>query len=189
MHLIEIFLIAVSLSADAFAVAVGKGLSTKKLKLKNYIAVGLWFGGFQALMPTLGYILGKNFKNYIQSADHWIAFVLLSLIGIQMLREALKKDEENKKPADFSFKAMLPLAIATSIDALAAGVPLGVLGAKLLPSVSMIGIITFLLSGIGLKIGNSFGIKYKAKAEIIGGAMLILIGLHTLLNHLGIIKF
>lgn len=189
MHSVEIFLIALSLSADAFAVAVGKGLSVKKPTFKNYITVGVWFGGFQALMPAIGYLLGKNFKAYIQSADHWIAFVLLSLIGIQMLREAIKKDKDEKKSSDFSFKAMLPLAVATSIDALAVGVPLGVLGAKLLPSISMIGIITFILSGIGLKIGNIFGIKYKAKAEIAGGIILILIGLHILLNHLGIIKF
>ena len=189
MGLLELFILAVGLSMDAFAVSVCKGLSTKKLKVKNYVIVGAWFGGFQALMPAIGYFLGARFEKYITNIDHWIAFVLLLLIGGNMIREALSKEEETANDS-FSFNTMIVLAVATSIDALAVGITFGLLpDVNIVAAVSFIGVITFILSAVGLKIGNIFGLKYKSKAEIAGGVILILIGTKILLEHLGVINF
>ncbi len=189
MTLLELFLIAVGLSMDAFAVSVCKGLSTQKLKAKHYLTVGAWFGGFQALMPTLGYLLGSSFEMYINRFDHWIAFILLAAIGGNMIKESLEKDEE-KLDDSFAFKTMLLLAVATSIDALAVGITFALLpDVNIVAAVCFIGATTFILSAVGLKVGNIFGLKYKNKAEFVGGAILILIGLKILLEHLGIINF
>ena len=189
MGLLELFLLAVGLSMDAFAVSVCKGLSTQKLKTKHYLIIGAWFGGFQALMPTIGYFLGSTFEKYITSVDHWVAFVLLALIGGNMLREGFSKEEENVNPS-FSFKTMIVLAVATSIDALAVGITFALLpDVNIVAAVSFIGATTFILSAIGLKVGNIFGTKYKSKAEIAGGVILILIGLKILLEHLGVLNF
>ena len=191
MGLIELFLLAVGLSMDAFAVSVCKGHSTQKLTWKHYLTIGLWFGGFQALMPTIGYFLGSTFESYITSVDHWAAFVLLAIIGVNMIREGLRKDEpEEDQNASFSFQTMLVLAVATSIDALAVGITFALLPDVNLPAaVSFIGATTFLLSAIGLKVGNVFGLKYKSRAEIAGGAILVLLGLKILLEHLGVLSF
>lgn len=186
MGIIELFLIAVGLSMDAFAVSICKGLALKKMDLKKACIVGLWFGGFQGLMPLIGFLLGQSFEAYITSIDHWIAFILLSLIGISMLREALSKEEEEADDS-LSFKTMFLLALATSIDALAVGVTFAFLKVNIIPAVSLIGITTFLLSAIGVKIGNVFGLRYKAKAEIAGGVILIGMGIKILLEHLGIL--
>lgn len=189
MGLVELFLIAVGLSMDAFAVSVCKGLSERSLKAKHYIIIGAWFGGFQALMPLIGYLLGSAFEQYITSFDHWVAFVLLGLIGGNMIREAFSKDEEDQD-ASFGFKTMLLLAIATSIDALAVGITFALLpDVNIIAAISLIGVTTFVLSAIGLKVGNVFGAKYKAKAEFVGGVILILIGTKILLEHLGVINF
>lgn len=189
MGLIELFLLAVGLSMDAFAVSVCKGLSTQKLTWKHYLTIGLWFGGFQALMPTIGYFLGFTFESYITSVDHWTAFVLLAIIGVNMIREGLRKDKpEEDQSASFSFQTMLVLAVATSIDALAIGITFALLpGVNLPAAVSFIGATTFLLSAIGLKVGNVFGLKYKSRAEIAGGIILILLGVKILLEHLGVL--
>ena len=189
MGVVELFLLAVGLSMDAFAVSVCKGLSTQNLKWKHYLTIGLWFGGFQALMPTIGYFLGSTFEAYITSVDHWVAFVLLSLIGGNMLREGLSKDEPEERNSSFSFKTMLVLAVATSIDALAVGITFALLPDVNLPAaVSFIGATTFILSAVGLKVGNVFGLKYKSRAEIAGGIILILLGVKILLEHLGVRK-
>ena len=186
MSLIELILIAIGLSMDAFAVSVCKGLAVDKLKLKHFIITGLWFGGFQALMPAIGYFLGASFEKYITSIDHWIAFALLGIIGISMIKESLSKEEEE---ADDSLapKTMLLLAVATSIDALAVGITFAFLQVDIIPAVSFIGITTFVLSAIGVKVGNIFGIKYKSKAELAGGIILLLLGTKILLEHLGIL--
>lgn len=188
MSIWELLILAVGLSMDAFAVSICKGLSVKEAKLKYMVITGVYFGGFQALMPTIGYLLGRNFNDLIENFDHWIAFGLLVLIGGNMIREAVKKEEEEELNASFGFKAMLPLAVATSIDALAVGVTFAFLnvGKMIIPAVSFIGIITFLFSFVGVKIGNIFGTKYKSKAEFIGGVILILIGIKILLEHLGV---
>ena len=189
MGITELLLIAVGLSMDAFAVSVCKGLSTGWLKPRHYLAVGLWFGGFQALMPAIGYILGSSFEKYITRYDHWIAFILLVFIGGNMLKEGLSKEEESVN-SSFRPSAMAVLAVATSIDALAVGITFALLpDVNIAAAVLFIGIITFVLSCIGLKIGNVFGLKYKSKAEIAGGIILILIGLKILLEHLGLISF
>ena len=189
LSLLELFLIAVGLSMDAFAVSICKGLSTKKLTARHYLIIGLWFGGFQAIMPAIGYLLGSTFERYITAVDHWIAFVLLSLIGAGMIREALSK-EEDKVNDSFAPLTMLLLALATSIDALAVGITFALLpDVNIAAAVSFIGVITCVLSAIGLKVGNVFGLRYKAKAEFVGGAILILIGLKILLEHLGILSF
>ncbi len=184
MSLFTLFVTAVGLSMDAFAVSICKGLAMKKLSWKKALIIGLWFGGFQALMPSVGYLLGSRFEKYVISIDHWIAFVLLALIGINMIRESLSGEEENANDA-VDFKTMLLLAIATSIDALAVGVTYAFLQVQIVPAVSFIGIITFSLSIIGVKIGNVFGLKYKTKAEIAGGVILLLMGTKILLEHLG----
>lgn len=185
MSLWELFVIALGLSMDAFAVAVCKGLSVSKVTKKHALIVGLWFGGFQAAMPALGYWLGSHFQQQIESIDHWIAFVLLGLIGGNMIRES-RGDAETLDDS-FTAKAMIPLAVATSIDALAVGITFAFLQVNIIPAVSFIGVITFTLSAVGVKIGNVFGAKYKSKAECIGGIVLILMGLKILLEHLGII--
>ena len=184
MSLLELFLVAVGLSMDAFAVSICKGLAMKKLSLRKAAIVGLWFGGFQGGMPLIGYFLGKQFESYITSIDHWIAFVLLALIGCSMLREALSKEEE-KADDSLAVKTMFLLAVATSIDALAVGVTFAFLQVSIVPAISFIGVITFLFSVVGVKVGNVFGMKYKAKAEIAGGIILIAMGLKILLEHLG----
>lgn len=190
MGIVELLLIAVGLSMDAFAVSVCKGLSVKRVKPLHYVCIGLWFGGFQALMPTAGYFLGSAFEKYIVSFDHWIAFILLTLIGANMIKEGFSKDEPGGESASFGFKVMLPLAVATSIDALAVGVTFALLpGVNIVSAVSVIGAVTFVFSAAGLKIGNVFGLKYKSKAEIAGGIILVLIGVKILLEHLNIISF
>lgn len=187
MSLWELFVIAIGLSMDAFAVAICKGLSVCGIKKRHYLIVGLYFGGFQGLMPLIGYFLGVNFKSYIENFDHWIAFGLLAIIGANMIKESRESAEETD--CSFSFKAMLPLAVATSIDALAVGVTFAFLDVNIAPAVSFIGVTTFLLSAVGVKIGNVFGAKYKSKAEFVGGAVLIFMGLKILLQHLGVINF
>ena len=186
MGILELFFIAVGLSMDAFAVSVCKGLSVRKAEVKHSLCVGAYFGGFQALMPLIGYLLGTQFESFIVSIDHWIAFVLLGFIGGNMIREALSKEEEQLDDS-FSFKTMVTLAIATSIDALAMGVTFAFLRVNILWAVLFIGVITFTLSAIGLKVGNVFGAKYKSKAELLGGVVLILMGCKILLEHLGIL--
>ena len=184
MGLIELFLIAVGLSMDAFAVSVCKGLAMPKCTFKKAAIVGLWVGGFQALMPAIGYILGAQFQEAIASIDHWIAFVLLALIGGNMIHEALDNDEE-EADASLDVKTMFLLAVATSIDALAIGITFAFLKVNIIPAVCFIGIVTFIISFAGVKIGNVFGARYKNKAEIVGGVILILLGLKILLEHLG----
>lgn len=188
MGFIDIFLIAVALSMDAFAVAICKGLSVKKVQAKHVLTVGVYFGGFQALMPLIGFLLGFKFESFITSIDHWIAFVLLAIIGGNMIKEAMSKEEDEVNDS-FSFRTMLPLAVATSIDALAVGISFAFLGVDIIEAAILIGITTFVLSGIGVFVGNIFGSKYKSKAELAGGIVLILIGLKMLLEHLGIINF
>lgn len=188
MSLLELFIIAVGLSMDACAVSICKGLCVKKVTFKHAAICGGYFGAFQALMPVIGFVLGVQFKSLITGIDHWIALVLLSLIGINMIREALSGEEENVD-CSFCFRAMLPLAIATSIDALAVGVTFAVMdiGSKILFAVLFIGVVTFVLSAIGVKIGNIFGTKFKSKAELFGGIVLVLMGLKIFLEDLGYI--
>ncbi len=188
MSLLELFLLAVGLSMDAFAVSVCKGLSVRRGSMKQALTVGIWFGSFQALMPFLGYLLGITFSSLFTSIDHLIAFVLLAFIGFNMIREA-RSDEENESNDRFDFKTMLPLAVATSIDALAVGVTFAFLRVNIVPAVSFIGCITFLLSAIGLKAGNIIGAKNRSRAEFAGGLVLILMGIKILLEHLGVISF
>ena len=187
MDLLTLFLTALGLSMDAFAVSICKGLALKKVTLKNAGVVGLWFGGFQGLMPLIGYLVGSQFKDSIMAYDHWIAFVLLALIGGNMLREALSNKEEECQDCALSVKAMLPLAVATSIDALAVGVTFAFLSVNIWWAVSFIGVITCVLSMGGVKVGSLFGSRYEKKAEMLGGAILILMGLKILLEHLGVL--
>lgn len=187
MGLLEILILAVGLSMDAFAVSICKGLSVKKLKPKHCLIAGLYFGGFQAGMPLLGYLLGTQFESLITSIDHWIAFVLLGIIGANMIKESFGKPDELDD--SFSVRAMIPLAIATSIDALAVGVTFACLKVEIFSAITLIGITTLLLSSFGVKIGNVCGTKFKSKAEFIGGAVLILMGLKILLEHLGVLPW
>ena len=188
MSIIEIVIIAVALSMDAFAVAVCKGLYTPRFSVKRMVCVGVWFGAFQAAMPAIGFLLGRNFERYIKNFDHWIAFALLGIIGVNMIRESLDKDEESCD--DMSFITMLLLAIATSIDALAVGVSFAFLGVgKIVFAFVLIGGITFALSSIGFSVGIRFGSKYKSRAEFCGGVVLILMGVKILLEHMGVINF
>lgn len=174
---------------DAFAVSVCKGLATSTVKPRHMIVVGLWFGGFQALMPLIGYFVGATFREYIEAYDHWIALILLCAIGFNMIREAIWGGEE-ETDCSFCVKAMLPMAIATSIDALVVGVTFALLPeVNIVAAVSFIGVITFALSAIGVKVGNLFGAKYKARAELAGGIILVLMGVKILLEHLGVISF
>lgn len=186
MNFTEIFLIGISLAVDAFAVSICKGLSMKKYEVKKGLIIGIYFGIFQGIMPIIGYLLGTTFENLITSIDHWIAFVLLLTIGANMIREALSKYEEtNNDKVDI--RTMIPLAVATSIDALAIGITFAFLKVNILTATIIITITTFILSNIGTKIGNKFGIKYKNKAELIGGLILIIMGIKILLEHLKII--
>ena len=184
MSLWELFVIAVGLSMDAFAVSVCKGLSVRRVHMGHCAAAGLYFGGFQALMPCAGYLLGTRFEGLITNIDHWIAFVLLAFIGGNMIRESRGCPEE--LDSSFVFTAMLPLAVATSIDALAVGVTFAFLQVQIIPAMIFIGTITFVLSAAGVKIGNVFGARYKQGAELFGGVVLILMGIKILLEHLGI---
>ncbi|MBO5926791.1 MAG: manganese efflux pump [Clostridia bacterium] len=187
MDFFELFLLAVGVSMDAFAVSICKGLSLERVKLKNVLSCGLWFGGFQALMPLLGFFIGGMFAEYIVTVDHWVAFVLLAFIGGNMLKESFSKEEESisEKDKDFSFKTMFLMAVATSIDALAVGVSLAMAGGvNIFLSVALIGVITCITSGIGVKLGSVFGAKYKKKAELLGGVILIVLGLKILIEHL-----
>lgn len=187
MGFVELFLIAVGLSMDAFAVSVCKGLSVQKLEKKHMALVGLYFGGFQFLMPVLGYLLGARFESLITNVDHWIAFALLLVIGGNMIKESF--GEAEKLNDDFGFKTMLMLAVATSIDALAVGITFAFLQVSIVPAALLIGVTTFCLSALGIYIGNRFGARYKSRAELAGGIILILIGVKILLEHLGIINF
>ena len=179
----ELFVIAIGLSMDAFATSVCKGLTVKKTTYKELLITGLWFGGFQALMPSIGYLLGSGFQELIANIDHWIAFTLLVIIGINMIREAFAPDEE--EASSFSIKAMFPLAVATSIDALAVGVTFAFLKVNIVAAASFIGATTFIISAIGVKIGSVFGSRFRKPSEILGGVILILMGLKILLEHLG----
>ena len=188
----ELFLLAVGLRMDAFAVSVCKGLAMKKATLKAEATCGLWFGGFQALMPTIGFFLGALFADAIEAFDHWVAFALLAIIGINMLKEALEKKDESgdnpEKDADLSVKTMFLMAVATSIDALAVGISLAMVGSvNIWLAAAFIGICTCLLSALGVKIGNVFGSRYEKKAELAGGVILILLGVKILLEHLGVL--
>jgi putative Mn2+ efflux pump MntP len=187
MGILEIFILGVGLSMDAFAVSVCKGLAVRELKFKHAMIVGIYFGGFQTLMPLIGHLLGKQFESLINSIDHWIAFVLLAFIGINMIRESREEAEELNN--SFAFRTMFTLAVATSIDALAVGITFSFLKVQIVSAVCIIGCTTFVLSAIGIKIGNVFGTKYKSKAELVGGIVLILIGLKILLEHLGVFTF
>lgn len=190
--MIQTFLIGLGLAMDAFAVAICKGLGMSKLNKKQAIIISIYFGGFQALMPLIGWLLGVGFQQYIVSIDHWIAFVLLGFIGGKMIYEAIKGDDEDAievKDAPLNHKELVLLAIATSIDALAVGVTFAFLEVPIVESIVMIGVTTFIICIIGVVIGNFFGSRLKKKAEFAGGLILILIGLKILLEHLGIIGF
>lgn len=194
MSIFELFILAVALSMDAFAVSVCKGLAMGKPKLTHCCICGAWFGGFQALMPLLGYLLGTRFSVYITQYDHWIAFVLLVIIGAMMIKESFDKDDEVKavSGSPVAFKVMLPMAVATSIDALAVGVTFAFLQMQLIRiilAVCFIGVITFIFSAIGVRMGGVFGTKYKSRAEICGGVILILLGIKILLEHLGVFEY
>ena len=185
MKVWELFVIAVGLSMDAFAVSICKGLSTKDVRREHMVVTGLYFGGFQALMPLAGYLLGSRFQSMIQRVDHWIAFVLLALIGANMVRES--QGEAEHLDDSFTPGTMLPLAVATSIDALAVGVTFAFLNVRIIPAAALIGVTTFALSGIGMRLGNVFGARYQARAELAGGIVLILMGVKILLEHTGIL--
>ncbi len=188
MGIIELFVLAVGLSMDAFAVSVCKGLAMEKCDFKKAAVCGIWFGGFQALMPVIGYLMGYRFREYISAFDHWIAFVLLAIIGADMVKESFSKEPENTDDS-LGFKTMLLMAVATSIDALVIGVTFALLpDTNIAAAVSLIGLVTFILSMLGAKIGNIFGAKYKSRAELAGGVILILLGTKILLEHLGILN-
>lgn len=183
MGIVELVVLSIGLAMDAFAVSVCKGLSMSKMSWKKACIIGLYFGIFQALMPLIGYLLGINFQEKIDNIDHWIAFILLGIIGINMIKEAMSKQKESSNDS-IKFKDMIVLAIATSIDALAVGITFAFLKVNILLAISLIGIITLVLSIIGVKIGNIFGNKYEKKAQLVGGIILILLGIKILLEHL-----
>lgn len=190
MGFLELLLLAVGLSMDAFAVSVCKGLCMKKADLRSMAICGAWFGGFQGLMPLIGFFLGTIFADAIEAIDHWVAFVLLALIGLNMLKEAMEKSCDccDANGADLSVKNMFVMAVATSIDALAVGISLAMAGnVNIVAAVLLIGIVTFLLSGVGVKVGNIFGSRFEKKAQLLGGVILILLGTKILLEHLGIL--
>lgn len=182
MSFFEIFLLSLSLASDAFSVSICKGLSISKIKIKDMLLVGLYFGIFQGFMPLLGYIIGSKFSLYIVKYDHFIALVLLSIIGINMIRESFNKD--NEVDSNLSHKNLLLLAIATSIDAFTIGITFSFLNVDVLFPILSISIITFILSFIGVKIGNIFGSKYKSKSEFLGGLLLIILGIKIFLKHI-----
>ncbi len=185
MGIAELFVLAIGLSMDAFAVSICKGLSLGKITPKHMCIAGIWFGGFQALMPLIGYFLGSFFADMITKYDHWIAFALLVIIGGNMIKESFEKEEH--LDASMTVKSMFLLAVATSIDALAVGVTFAFLKVQIVPAVSFIGIITFVLSAIGVKIGSIFGTKYQSRAELCGGIILIIIGTKILLDGVGLL--
>lgn len=189
MSIWELLLLAFALSMDAFAVSICKGLSMKKAGLREGAVCGIWFGGFQALMPLIGFFLGTLFAEAIEAFDHWVAFGLLALIGANMLKEALKKDCDcEEHDADLSVKTMFLMAVATSIDAAAVGISLAMAGdTNIFAAVSLIGVVTFAMCALGVKIGSLFGRRFEKKAQVIGGVILILLGTKILLEHLGII--
>ncbi len=187
MGIVEIIIIGFSLAMDAFAVSLSKGLASVKYKIKNSIICGIWFGVFQMLMPLIGCFLGQRFASSIQAFDHWIAFVLLALIGSNMLKEAFSNDDEEDASSSYNIKSMFPLAVATAIDALAVGITFAFLGVNIWLAIAIIGAITFITSGLGVKIGSIFGEKYAKRAEISGGILLILMGVKILIEHLGLI--
>lgn len=186
MKFIELFLIALSLAMDAFAVSIGKGLSLKRVRPHHAISAGLWFGGFQALMPVIGYFLGCSLAHIVGRVDHWIAFGLLALIGINMIRETLSGDED-KLDSDFGFRTMFVMAIATSIDALTVGVSMAFLRVDIWIAAAVIGVVTFALSAVGVSLGCKFGAKVGSRAGILGGVVLICLGIKILIEHLGLI--
>ena len=190
MSFFEIFLIGIGLSADAFAVAICKGLNMRKINYNHAFIIALFFGGFQALMPLVGWFLGSSFRVYIENFDHWIAFLLLGFIGGKMIFEALKGEDEECCSCDkLDIKELFVMAVATSIDALAVGITFALVNVNIWGSITVIGLTTFVLSSIGVIVGNKFGAKYKSKAELAGGVILVLIGLKILLEHIGIISF
>lgn len=190
---IELFLLGIGLAMDAFAVSVCKGLGMRRLNKKQALIIGLYFGGFQALMPLIGWLLGSQFQKYITSIDHWIAFILLGFIGGKMMIEAIREWNEEETvdvmDAPLDHKNMLVLAVATSIDALAVGITFAFLDTPIIEAITIIGITTMVISIIGVVVGNFFGSRYKSKAEFIGGLILVLLGLKILLEHLGILVF
>lgn len=189
MHFVELLIIALGFSMDAFAVSICKGLSTSKAKLRHMLIVGAWFGGFQALMPLIGYLVGTTFASYIEAFDHWVAFILLGFIGFNMIREALSGEAEETNDC-FGAKTMFVMAIATSIDALAGGVAFALIpDINIWLTVVAIGIVTFLMSAVGVKVGNLFGARFKSRAELVGGIILVLMGIKFLLEGLGLISF
>lgn len=183
MTIIEVLIIAVGVSMDAFAVSICKGLSVGRVHPRHVLSAGLWFGGFQALMPLIGYFLGVSFTEFVSNVDHWIAFVLLGIIGGNMLKESFHRDEACEVDPDFSFKTMLTMAVATSIDALAIGVSLAFLKVNIWQAVVLIGLTTGAFSAVGILIGNLFGCRYKSKAEFVGGFILVAMGVKILLEH------
>ena len=189
MGLIELFLVGIGLSMDAFAVAICQGLATRRINWHHAFVTALFFGGFQALMPTLGWLLGSQFADVIQSVDHWVAFVLLVLIGGNMVRESLggEEDAEDVSGGTLDLRRLTVLAVATSIDALAVGITFAFLDVQIAPAASLIGMMTFTITLIGVAVGNFFGTRYKRRAELTGGAILILLGLKILLEHLGVL--
>ena len=186
MDILTLFSLAVGLAMDAFAVSICKGLAQEKLSVKHMVTAGLWFGGFQALMPVLGYFLGSQFRDKITAVDHWIAFILLGFIGINMIRESMDKEEVCPE-GNMGAKSMFPLAVATSIDALAVGVTFAFLHVNIILAAGLIGMITFFMSAVGVKVGNIFGARYKSKAELAGVIILVILGVRILLEHLGIL--
>ena len=185
MSLLELIILSVALAMDAFAVSICKGLSLKKIEINHMLLAGIWFGGFQALMPVLGYFCGSKFADKVDKFDHWIAFLILALIGASMIKES--RDDEEEANSNMDVKTMFFLAVATSIDALTVGITFAFLDVNIVLAVVMIGVITFVISSAGVKIGSIFGDKYKSKAEIVGGVVLIMIGVKTLLTGLSII--
>ena len=188
MGIEELIILSIGLAMDAFAVSICKGISMKKMDWKKAIIIGLWFGTFQAIMPLIGYLLGSTFEQIVKKVDHWFAFILLSAIGANMIKESFSEDTEDEND-DISVKAMFILAVATSIDALAVGITFAFFKVNIILAISLIGIITFALAVVGTKIGNRFGGKYESKAELAGGIILVLLGLKILLEHLGVINF
>ena len=183
MTFAELIIIAIGVSMDAFAVSICKGLSVRTVRSRHALSVGLWFGGFQALMPVIGYFVGIYFADLVTSVDHWIAFVLLAIIGSKMIKESREKEAEDIDP-DFSFRTMLALAVATSIDALAIGVSFACLKVNIWTSVLLIGLTTAAFSMFGVKVGNVFGSRYKSTAELFGGIILVVMGIKILIEHI-----
>lgn len=186
MGIIELLILAVGLSMDAFAVSVCKGLASGRVTARHTLTAGVWFGGFQALMPLIGWLLGVRFQVFITKIDHWIAFILLVLIGLNMVRESRQEEELSDTDASFTARVMFPLAVATSIDALTVGITFAFLQVQIIPAITLIGLTTFVISAVGVKAGSVVGMRGRARAEMIGGVVLILIGTKILLEHLGV---